>query len=161
MELQLNGRTVGEKRRGKDCKLIFRVQYRDGTLTAIARDENGREVGRDALRTAGPETVLRAEPECPSTAPGRLCYIPLRYTGAARTTQPLEKGRIRVAVTGGRLLALGHACPYNADGFLGSETSTYWGRALAIVLAEGDITLTADDGIRRAECTVPCQTAAV
>ena len=62
-----------------------------------------------------------------------------------------------VQVTGGRLLALGHACPYNADGFLGSETDTYWGRALAIVLAEGEVTLTADDGIRHTACTIPCK----
>ena len=157
VELQINGKKVGEKRRGKDCRLIFKVQYQDGTLTAIARDANGHETGRDVLRTAGPDTRLLAEPECASTAPGRLCYIPLRYADAQGITKPLERGRIHVQVTGGRLLALGHACPYNADGFLGSETDTYWGRALAIVLAEGEVTLTADDGIRYAACTIPCK----
>ena len=118
---------------------------------------NGHELGRDALRTAGPETELRAEPETATVARGHLCYIPLRYTDAQGITKPLERGRIRVQVTGGRLLALGHACPYNADGFLGSDTDTYWGRAMAIVLAEGDVTLTADDGARRAACTIPCK----
>lgn len=157
VELQINGKKVGEKRRGKDCRLIFKVQYQDGTLTAIARDANGHETGRDVLRTAGPDTRLLAEPECASTAPGRLCYIPLRYADAQGITKPLERGRIHVQVIGGRLLALGHACPYNADGFLGSETDTYWGRALAIVLAEGEVTLTADDGIRHAACTIPCK----
>ena len=157
VELQLNGKTLGVRRRGKDCKVVFRVKYQDGTLTAIARDENGHELGRDALRTAGPETELRAEPETATVARGHLCYIPLRYTDAQGITKPLERGRIRVQVTGGRLLALGHACPYNADGFLGSDTDTYWGRAMAIVLAEGDVTLTADDGVRRAACTIPCK----
>ena len=157
VELTLNGRKVGEKRRGKDCRVIFRTRYEDGTLTAIARDANGNEVGRTALRTAGPETELRAEPEQKQTAPGRLCYIPLRYTDGAGTTKPMERGRIRVNVEGGKLLALGHACPYNADGFLGSETDTYWGRALAIVLAEGDVTMTAEDGTRRAVCKIACK----
>ena len=157
VELQLNGRTVGTRRRGRDCRVLFRIKYQDGTLTAIARDENGHEIGRDVLRTASPETELRAEPETPATARGHLCYIPLRYTDAQGITKPLERGRIHVQVTGGRLLALGHACPYNADGFLGSDTDTYWGRAMAIVLAEDDVTLTAADGVHRAACTIPCK----
>ena len=50
----------------------------------------------------------------------------------------LERGRIEVAVTGGSLLALGHACPYNEDGYSGTSTDTYYGRALAVIKAEAE-----------------------
>ena len=154
--LKLNGRKIGQQRRSRDCRLVFRTRYEPGTLCAIACDEKGTELSRTVLRTAGGETCLRAEPEQPNTAPGRLCYIPLRYTDELGVDKPLERHRIRVEVTGGRLLALGHACPYNADGFLGDSTDTYWGRALAIVKAQGNVTFRATDGTHTAVCRIPC-----
>ena len=39
-------------------------------------------------------------------------------------------------MTGGELLGLGHACPYNDDGYVGVETSTYFGQAMAILKAD-------------------------
>ena len=45
---------------------------------------------------------------------------------------------MKVSVEGGDLVGLGHACPYNDDGYLGDETGTYFGEALAIVRPGGD-----------------------
>ena len=51
----------------------------------------------------------------------------------------MERGKIELKVEGGELLAAGHACPFNADGYNNAYTDTYYGRALAVVKATGDI----------------------
>lgn len=60
-------------------------------------------------------------------------YLPLRYTDGQGILKPMQKGRLCVAVEGGDLVGLGHACSYNLDGYLLNETDTYYGEALAIV----------------------------
>lgn len=156
VELILNGRSAAKKKLKGDCQVHFRLPYENGTLTAVAYDADGREVGCDTLRTAGAETELRAIPEEKLARAGHLVHIRLRYTDKDGTPKPLERGRISVKAAGGRLLALGNACPYNADGYLGTETDTYYGEALAIVLANGEapVTLTANDGQREGSCLV-------
>ena len=64
-----------------------------------------------------------------------MCFVRLAYTDAAGNKKPLARGRIAVEAEGGELLALGHACPYNPDGFLRADTDTYYGEALAAVRA--------------------------
>ena len=50
-------------------------------------------------------------------------------------------------MSGGELLAVGNACPFNKLGYTGCETDTYYGEALAVVKANGDnFTVTAGDG---------------
>ncbi len=147
-ELLLNGVSAGRKRMKNDCVTRFRCAYEDGTITAVAYDEAGREIGRSSLRTAEPATVLRATPENDTAAPGGLSFIRLRYTDENGVVKPLERGVLRVTVDGGELLGLGSACPYNERGYLGTETDTYFGEALAVVRAgSGDrFTLTVTDG---------------
>ena len=147
---------MGSKTFRKDCKTQFRIPYESGTLTAIAYDAAGRELGRDVLNTAASATELRCEPEQPTIRAGHLAFIRLRYTDPAGIAKPMERHRISVRVTGGRLLALGNACPYNADGYLKQDTDTYYGEALAIVLADGSapVELTAADGARTAHCSI-------
>ena len=64
---------------------------------------------------------------------------------------------MQVQVAGGQLVGLGSACPYNERSYLGTETDTYYGEALAIVRAAGGalLTLTADDGEYNTTVTVP------
>lgn len=157
-DLFINGRQVGSKKRGKDCRLIFHTSYESGTLSVVTYDAQGWETGRSALHTAGAETVLRAEPEERQAKPGGLVFIRLRYTDENGITKPLERHRIRASVEGGKLLGLGHACPYNADGFLGTETDTYFGQSLAVVQADGSgpVRFTAEDGSRTTQTEIPC-----
>ena len=79
----------------------------------------------------------------------------LRYTDKAGERKPLEHKKISVRVEGGELVALGNGCPFNRLGYLGDETDTYYGEALAVVRAgERGFTLTASDGIRTGSGTV-------
>lgn len=157
VELFINGESVGKKNAKDDCVFSFRVTYRPGTVEAVAYDAAGKEIGRSALTSGGEETQLRAEPEEASVEPGHLCYVRLRYTDAGGITKPLERGLIKVEVKGGKLMGLGSACPYYERSYLSDTADTYYGEALAVVLAGdgGAVELSAGDGVHSAKAAVP------
>lgn len=136
VELYLNGQRIGRKSLGSRCRVKFTVPYAKGVLLAIVYDRHHVETGRSSLQSAEQETILCAEPEQTSAESGKLCYVRLRLTDRSGTTKVLDRKRIRVTVEGGELVGLGHACPYNEDGYVSDETSTYFGEAMAIVRAE-------------------------
>lgn len=157
VELLVNGRSVGKKELKNDCIARFRCTYEDGTVEAVSYDAAGKELGRCSLRTAAPETQLRAVPEENAVAPGRLCHIRLQYTDESGILKPLERGILNVEVSGGKLLGLGSACPYNEIGFCEAKTGTYYGEALAVMQAGEDknLTLTVTDGRHTGSVTIP------
>ena len=157
VELLVNGKRVGKKELKNDCMAKFRCIYEDGTVEAVSYDSHGHELGRCSLRTASPETQLRAVPEEGDVEPGRLCHIRLQYTDESGVVKPLERGILSVKVTGGRLLGLGSACPYNETGYITDRTDTYYGEALAVVQAgEGaELTLAVTDGRYAGSVTIP------
>ena len=157
VEMLVNGRSVGKKELKNDCIAKFRCTYEDGTVEAVSYDAAGKELGRCSLRTAAPETQLRAVPEENAVAPGRLCHIRLQYTDESGILKPLERGILNVEVSGGKLLGLGSACPYNEIGFCGAKTGTYYGEALAVMQAGEDknLTLTVTDGRHTGSVTIP------
>ena len=157
VELLVNGRSVGKKELKNDCIAKFRCTYEDGTVEAVSYDAAGKKLGRCSLRTAAPETQLRAVSEENAVAPGRLCHIRLQYTDESGILKPLERGILNVEVSGGKLLGLGSACPYNEIGFCGAKTGTYYGEALAVMQAGKDknLTLTVTDGRYTGSVTIP------
>ena len=147
VELYLNGKKVGGKKLGDDCRAVIPVRYEPGTLTAVSYDEKGNEIARTSLVSAGKDTVLETFPEEKEIGAGDLAYVRLKYTDGAGTLKPTTRSRITVTnVEGGELIALGHACPYNPDGFGGKDTDTYLGEALAVVrpTGKGKIKITAE-----------------
>lgn len=159
VELVLNGHTVGSKTLKNDCLAKFSIPYESGTLEAVSYDAADHEIGRCKLQSAGGTTRLTLDAEEPTVKPGHLCYVRLRYTDENGITKPLARGNIQVQVRGGTLVGLGSACPFNKYSYLGSETDTYYGEALAIVrMGDGDaMTIAASDGEYSAELTVPAQ----
>lgn len=159
VELRINGKIVGRKSPKNNCLVQFKCTYEDGEVQAVSYDENGQKIGSDTLRTAKPETELRAEAEEHTAAPGSLCYIRLRYTDPDGQLKPLARGRLQVSVQGGKLLGLGNACPYNELGYCGSENDTYYGEALAVLQADatpgGTLCLSVTDGKLQATARVP------
>ena len=154
VELLVNGKRVGKKKFKKNCRFDFKVKYYGGEIVAIGRDKSGRELSRNSLKTAGAETVLSVEPEKEEVKAGELCFVRLRFTDRKGNGKPLEHRAISVEVKGGELVALGNACPFNRDGYLGTKTDTYYGEALAVVRAgENGFSLTATDGHLRGEYT--------
>ena len=156
VELFLNGKSVGKKAMKNDCLFHFHVPYQNGPLEAVSYDASGREIGRNALTTAGEETMLCAVPEKETVEKGHLCFIRLQYTDKNGTVKPTERGILDVTVEGGKLIGLGSACPYYELSYLDSKCDTYYGEAMAIVEAgeAGAVILTATDGKQTAKTAV-------
>ena len=159
--LFVNDVQVGKKELKNDCIARFRCAYQHGKIEAVSYDAKGREIGRNALYSAGKQTCLRALPEEPIVKPCGLSYIRLKYTDGAGLTKPLCRGKLKVEITGGKLLGLGSACPYYETdmSYLDDVCDTYFGEALAVVQAgePGRLTLTVTDGIRSDQAYVTIQ----
>ena len=147
VELYVNGKKVGRKKFKKNCRFDFTVKYYDGEITAVALDKDGKELSRNSLHTAGDETLLSVIPEKRDAQKDEICFVRLKYTDGKGNVKPLERGMIDVKVDGGEILAVGNACPFNAIGYVGTKTDTYYGEAMVVVKATGgDISIGATDG---------------
>lgn len=131
-DLYVNSHMVGSKIFSNDCRLIFKTSYQEGEVKVLTYDKNGQLIGQNHLVTASTNTKITIEPET-SPEVGKLLYVLLRYTDENSIIRPMYKGRMCVNVDGGELLGLGNACSYNRDGYLLSETDTYYGEAMAVV----------------------------
>lgn len=146
IELLLNGKSLGRKKRKDDCRVKFDVKYEPGELMAIAYDASGNESHRTSLVTAQSDTILVAEPEQKEiSADNGLAYIRLRFCDKDGILNPLAREEIEVEVEGGKLLGLGSGCPFYTKSYLSDTCDTYFGEALAIVKPEerGEIRLKA------------------
>ncbi|WP_078549684.1 glycoside hydrolase family 2 TIM barrel-domain containing protein [Litchfieldia alkalitelluris] len=158
--LLVNDKIVAKKKISKGCRTFIETPYQKGTITAISYDESGHEIGRHTLKTAAEPTYLTLEPEEETVQQGGLSYIRIAYTDKEKILKPMEKNKVRIELTGGKLLGLGHACPYNPDGYTNTETNTYYGEAMAIVQADdkvdSSITIKAiDNNERTVEINIP------
>ena len=155
VKLYINGKCVGTKKPKNDCKVFFDTTYQNGEIKAVAYDANDNIIAEKTLTTAGKETILQAEPELTCVnADTDLCYVRMRYTDENGQTKPLARGRIKLAVKGGELLAFGSACPYYPESYQSNETDTYYGEALAIIRPQagaGKVVVKAESELGNAE----------
>ena len=87
---------------------------------------------------------------------GHLAFIRLQFTDPQGIVKPTERGLIHLTVKGGKLRALGSACPYYELSYLDSKCDTYYGEALAIVEVQDDVTLKADSRFGSCETKIIC-----
>ena len=143
VELLLNGKSLGKKKT-KEYKALFTVAYAPGILRAVAYGADGREFGRSELRTAK-NAEIHVQPEKLSAKPGEIVYVPVTI-GDGETVESHADRKLTVSVEGGELLAFGSAAPRTEERYDAGEFTTYLGRALAIVKAGENCTLTVTDG---------------
>lgn len=159
VHLLVNDKIVAKKKLSKGCRAVIETTYQKGTITAIAYDELGYELACHTLKTAADDTYLTLESEEETVKIGGLSYIRIAYTDEEKIVKPMEKNSVRINVTGGKLVGLGHACPYNPESYTNTETNTYYGEAMAIVQANDkhapSITIKAIDDDRTAELVIP------
>lgn len=158
-ELYVNSQLVGSKKFKNDCRLIFKTPYREGGVKVLTYDNKGQIIGQNHLVTASAITKIAIEPET-NPVVGKLLYILLRYTDENSIIKPMYKGRMCVNVDGGELLGLGNACSYNRDGYLLSETDTYYGEAMAVVrVSDVDkLSIVVSDGQLKSKVELAVQT---
>ena len=158
VELFVNGKSVGKKKPRK-ARAIFRTPYAPGELTAVSYDLGGREIGRDTLRTAGPELELRLEPESASCKPGEMVYFRMRYTDKNGEVKPLERHRIKVEAENGAVMGTANASVFFEGNYAQSEVPSYFGEAQTVVQAgeAGVLRVTVSDGERTVTAELPCK----
>ena len=131
--LYLNGKLIKQKPAGKNARTYFKIKYYPGTIKAVAYDIENNEIASSSLTSAGDDTILGMKPEMTKIHENDLAYIRFQYTDKNGILKPLARGRITLEITGGELLAFGHACPYNKDGYHHDFSETYFGEAMAII----------------------------
>ena len=158
VELFINGKSVGKKK-VKKCRANFNTTYQDGEITAVSYDENGREINRYSLHTAGKETVLQVRPEEKTVKPEGLAFIQLQYTDSKGIWKPMEKHNIKVTVENGVLKGLGSPAPYVKGNYTDHTVATYYGEAMAVVQADGNgpVKVTVADEERFYVAEIPCE----
>lgn len=137
VELRQNGTSLGRKAAGEavGCIARFETTYEPGTLEAVSY-ENGREVGRCALKTADAASArLRVAPELWA----ELIYAPIALTDAQGVVIADEKATLTCRVTGdAALIGLGSGDPKPAYNYTGDTAELFHGRALAILKKSAD-----------------------
>jgi beta-galactosidase len=157
VELFVNGKSEGKHVLRNKCNTTYKVTYDPGMIEAVAYDRAGNELGRKELLTASGTTQLILTPEKDSVSNGGLIYIRMEYTDKMGIWKPMEKHKVLVEAENGELKGLVNACPYNKDGYWQNHTSTYYGRALAVVKAgvRGEVTVKVMDESDIYTVTVP------
>ena len=158
VELFINGKSAGKKK-VKKCRANFNTTYQNGEITAVSYDENGREINRYSLCTAGKETVLQVRPEEKTVKPEGLAFIQLQYTDNKGIWKPMEKHNIKVTVENGVLKGLGSPAPYVKGNYTDHTVATYYGEAMAVVQADGNgpVKVTVADEERFYVVEIPCE----
>lgn len=158
VELLINGKSVGKKK-VKAYKTLFKTKYMPGTLTAIAYDASGNEIGRQELISAEGAECITVRPEENEVKVEDIVYVPIQIEGQNGIVESNADMGIHVSVEGGSLLGFGSAVPKTLENYNDGYFHTYYGRALAVVKAEraGIIKVKAvsDNGLHaQAEVTV-------
>lgn len=134
VELLLNGKKIGRKRL-KNCTAVFRTEYASGELTAVCRDKAGNETGRSTLVSADQDLQLRLTPEQNQTNSGEIIYIPVAICGKNGSVEANADETLTACVENGELLGFGSANPRTEESYQSGSFRTYYGRALAVILA--------------------------
>lgn len=156
VELFVNGKSAGKKQLKNDCRVIFHTTYENGELKAVSYDQNHKIIAEKILKTADKETILTALPEEQKIGMKDLCYVRFQYTDKNGVVKPLERGKIKISVTGGTLLGFGSACPYFPEGYLNDSADTYYGENLAVIrpTQTGSLQIFAESKIGSVQCQV-------
>ncbi|HHV12748.1 MAG TPA: glycoside hydrolase family 2 protein [Clostridiales bacterium] len=157
-EFILNGRSLG---RAPYNKLIatMDIPYEKGTLEAVTY-EQGVEISRATLKTAGQATALLLTPEENQLAADLqdLCYIHVDIVDGEGIRLPSDERELQVTLSGpGEFLAIGSGSPCTEDQIGDTKCHAYHGRAVVILKAgapgEIRVTVTAE-GVAAGTCVV-------
>lgn len=160
VELYLNDKLLGRrKKKNADGFYIFKIKYQPGQLMAIAKQKDGKELGRCFLSSSKEETCFRLLPEKAKLNSNHdLAYVRLWFTDSNGVAKRLLYDEIEiVSIENGKLLGLGNACPYYKGSYLDTKTKAYYGKALAIIkptIKEGEMIVTAKTKYGTTTCKI-------
>lgn len=161
VELFLNGRSLGTKRKGPDdLHVMWRLKYEPGTLKAISR-KDGKTVLTQEIHTAGKPARIELVPDRKSiTADGKdLCFVTVRIVDKDGNLVPHADNLITFSLSGeGSLAGVDNGDPVSHASFRANNRNAFNGLALAVLKSTGKagtITFKATaDGLQPAAVTI-------
>lgn len=139
VELLLNGKSLGKKPSGKNAgfRVLFETVYEPGVLCAVVY-ENGREISRSGLCSAGKEQSLWMEEEAVSDVKeDGLIFLPIELRDENDNLIYCEDQKLLLTVEGGaKAIGFGSGNPKPEYNFNEDVTKTFHGRALLILKRE-------------------------
>jgi len=140
VELFLNGRSLGVRsfEQGGRLHLTWTVPYRPGRLVAVAR-QDGREVARDEVRTAGAPAAVRLSADRRTVrADGRsLVFVTADVVDRRGVLVPEAGDLLTFSVRGGRLVGVDNGRQESAESYKAPYRTAFKGKALAMVTPTG------------------------
>lgn len=137
VELLKNGVSLGRKPAGEAAGFIavFETTYESGTLTAVSY-ENGAEIGRAELTSAGTERKLKILEDL---AGKELIYLPVEIQDGAGVLAADEQSEISISVEGDAVLAgFGSGNPKPDRNYNTASATAWFGRVMAILKRTGE-----------------------
>ena len=156
-ELFLNGKSLGKRFKiadGPDGKMEFvddslpayyrvtdkyrlrweGVTFEPGTLEAVAY-RDGREIGRQTIRTAGEAAAIRLTPESTEfRSDDDLCYVLAEAVDANGNLCPNEMRAFSVEVKGpAKLVGIGNGNPMGYDSLADAKHFLFYGKAMIVL----------------------------
>ena len=161
-----DGRSYHEGAKPSELYLEWLVDYKPGTLIAIARDENGKEIARDSVTTAGePARVRLTKEEHVITADGKdLSYIHYEIVDEDGNVVPTANNLVHFNLHGqGQIVGVDNGEQASRERYKAQKDGTWQrkafnGKGVVIVKStekEGKFTLYADSaGLASDQATV-------
>jgi beta-galactosidase len=147
VEVLINSKSLGRKK-PEEFFAKFPAVYQAGEVLGIGYDENGKEIYRSSLKTAGEEALLSVKSDkAVLVCNGEdFAFIEISVTDKNGVVKSLPEHKVKVKVEGsGELVGLGSANPQNAEKYTQDNHITYCGKLLAVVrsgLSAGDLKVT-------------------
>ena len=141
--------TYKETSEGK-LHLEFKVPYKPGKLTAVAKDENGNEIARDVVKTANEakKINLSADRQVISADGYDLSYITVDIVDENGTLVPDADNLINFDIKGnGKIVGVDNGNAASVERYKDNKREAFSGKALVIVqstINAGSFTLTAN-----------------
>lgn len=143
LALYLNGKLVAEKeidhKHGTELTMDTILAYEPGELTAIAYDEEGKEIARDSQKSFADTAYFHVEAEKNDImADGEdLAFVTIEARDTDGNVVANANNRVEVKVTGaGRLIGLDNGDSTDYDQYKGTSKRLFSGKLLAIVGAK-------------------------
>ncbi len=140
VELFVNGRSQGRQHidhvRGRQLQGDWQVPYEPGEITAVAYDEEGREIARDSRHSFGEahRLVLETDKERLSGDGEDMCFVTV--SAVDRDGYPVENAMnyVELSLEGeGRLLGMDNGDSTDYDPYKGCVRKLFNGKLLAVV----------------------------
>lgn len=166
VRLTVNGRSLGEKKTDRATQYLatWDLPYEPGELIAIALDNDGKELDRWVLRTAGEPVSLRLTPDRTRlTADGQdLSFVTVEITDKQGVLDPNADIPVHFGISGpGTIVGVGNGDPRSWESFQQPARKAFRGRCLVVVKADhrpGKITLeAAGAGLRKVSTVIRTQ----